>query len=53
MKQPREDDFETFKNRVKKVLLWRQTPESFLEELGKKSNDLICRAVQEEYEIEG
>ncbi len=50
--QPREEAFETFKNRVKKVLLWKQDPGSFLEELGDRSDDLVCRAVQEEYRAE-
>ncbi|MDG7011592.1 MAG: ATP-dependent helicase [Nitrososphaerota archaeon] len=51
-RQPREEVFETFRAKVRKVLLWKAAPDSFLEELGVTSDDLICRAVQEEFELE-
>ena len=51
-KQPVDSAFETFGGKVKKVLQWKTGPDSFLEELGEGSKDLICRAVQEQYELE-
>lgn len=51
-KQPIDSAFETFSGKVKKVLQWKSNPDSFLEELGEGSKDLICRAVQEQYELE-
>jgi ATP-dependent DNA helicase UvrD/PcrA len=50
--QPLDSAFETFKVKVKKVLEWKGDPDSFLKELGEGSKDLICRAVQEQYELE-
>ena len=52
-RQPRDDSFETFKGRARMVLQWKRKPDSFLEELGAKSNDLICKAVMEEFKLEG
>ena len=51
-RQPRDEVFETFKAKVRKVLQWKADPNSFLAELRTKSEDLICRAVQEEFELE-
>lgn len=51
-KQPRDTAFDTFKARVGKVIQWKRSPDSFLEELGDASKDLICRAVREEFAIE-
>ena len=51
-KQPIDSAFETFKGKVRKVLQWKNDPDSFLDELGEGSKDLICRAVQEQYELE-
>ena len=51
-RQPRDDVFETFRAKVRKVLQWKRTPDLFLEELDGKSGDLICKAVQEEFEVE-
>jgi len=50
--QPREDAFGTFKDKVRRIWQWKQNPDSFLEELGESSRDLICKAVQEEFQLE-
>ncbi len=50
--QPYDSAFETFQTKVNRVLRWKKDPSSFLEELGEGSKDLICRAVQEQYELE-
>ena len=50
--QPQDSAFETFRRKVGRVLRWKNDPDSFLDELGEGSDDLICRAVQEQYELE-
>ena len=50
--QPYDSAFQTFQGKVSRVLRWKKDPTSFLEELGEGSKDLICRAVQEQYELE-
>ena len=51
-KQPVDSSFETFRSKVKLVLKWKNNPDSFLEDLGEGSGNPLCRAVQEQYQLE-
>jgi ATP-dependent DNA helicase UvrD/PcrA len=50
--QPYDSAFETFRGKVNRVLRWKKDPNSFLDELGEGSRDLICKAVQEQFALE-
>ncbi len=51
--QPRKSTFETFTKYVNALLAWKENPDLFFEALIKKSDeDLICKAVVEQYKLE-